>query len=165
MEKIKINSNFKFTFDTDVDLRRAELTGYIESYDIVRICVKRLDNGNQVDFPIKTREDYFETVASLNERSNEYDMVEIYQDTHMFDMYSSGLDRMDNSHFKEIKVMLDYTFEEIKGKMIFLKLDEDGDTATEYFEVNTIEDYQELEQIVDEYSENGILDEYWIYQD
>ena len=61
---------------------------------------------------------------------------------------------MDNSHFKEIK-----------GKMIFLKLDEDGDTATEYFEVNTIEDYQELEQIVDEYSENGILDEYWIYQD
>ena len=45
---------------------------------------------------------------------------------------------MDNSHFKEIKVMLDYTFEEIKGKMIFLKLDEDGDTATEYFEVNTI---------------------------
>ena len=87
MEKIKINPDFKFTFDSDVDLRRAELTGYIESYDMVRICVKRLDNGNQVDFPIKTREDYFETVASLNERSNEYDMVEIYQDTHMFDMY------------------------------------------------------------------------------
>jgi len=61
--------------------------------------------------------------------------------------------------------MLDYTFEETKGKMVFLKLDEDGDEATEYFEVNTIEDYQELEQIVNEYSENGILDEYWIYQD
>ena len=87
MEKIKINSNFKFTFDTDVDLRRAELTGYIESYDMVRICVKRLDNGNQVDFPIKSREDYFDQVASLNERFNEYDMVEIYQDTHSFDMY------------------------------------------------------------------------------
>jgi hypothetical protein len=87
MEKIKINSNFKFTFDTDVELRRAEFSGYIESYDMVRICVKRLDNGNQVDFPIKTREDYFETVTSLNERSNEYDMVEIYQDTHSFDMY------------------------------------------------------------------------------
>ncbi len=36
MEKIKINSNFKFTFDTDVDLRRAELSGYIESYDAER---------------------------------------------------------------------------------------------------------------------------------
>jgi hypothetical protein len=60
--------------------------------------------------------------------------------------------------------MLDYTFEETEGKTIFLKLDEDGDTATEYFEVNTIEDYQELEQIINEYVENGVLDEYWIYQ-
>jgi len=87
MEKIKINTNFKFTFDSDVELRRAQLSGYIESYDMVRICVKRLDNGNQVDFPINTREDYFNQVASLNERFNEYDMVEIYQDTHSFDMY------------------------------------------------------------------------------
>jgi hypothetical protein len=71
---------------------------------------------------------------------------------------------MDNSHFKEIKVMLDYTFEETKGKTIFLKLDEDGDEATEYFEVNTIEDYNELEKIVYEYNKQGILDEYWIYQ-
>jgi len=61
--------------------------------------------------------------------------------------------------------MLDYTFEETKGKMIFLKLDEDGDTATEYFEVNTIEDYHELEKIVYDYNKQGILDEYWIYQD
>ncbi len=72
---------------------------------------------------------------------------------------------MDNSHFKEIKVMLDYTFEETKGKMVFLKLDEDDDTTTEYFEVNTIEDYHELEKIVYEYNKQGILDEYWIYQD
>ena len=54
---------------------------------------------------------------------------------------------MDNSHFKEIKVMLDYTFEETKGKTIFLKLDEDGDEATEYFEVNTIEDYKFISDI------------------
>jgi len=87
MEKIKINPDFKFTFDSDVELRRAQMTGYIESYDMVRICVKRLDNGNQIDFPLKTREDYFNEVARLNERSNEYDMVEIYQDTHSFDMY------------------------------------------------------------------------------
>ena len=60
--------------------------------------------------------------------------------------------------------MLDYTFEETKGKTIFLKLDEDDDEATEYFEVNTIEDYNELEKIVYEYNKQGILDEYWIYQ-
>ena len=59
--------------------------------------------------------------------------------------------------------MIDYTFDETKGKTIFLKLDEDGDTATEYFEVNTIEDYHELEQIINEYSKSGILDEYFIY--
>jgi hypothetical protein len=86
MEKIKINSNFKFTFDNDAQLSNAERSGYIESYDIVRICVKRLDNGNQIDYPIKTREDYMKTVSRLNERSNEYDMIEIYQDTHMFDI-------------------------------------------------------------------------------
>jgi hypothetical protein len=61
--------------------------------------------------------------------------------------------------------MLDYTFEETEGRMVFLKLDEDGDTATEYFEVNTIEDYHELEKIVYEYNKQGILDEYLIYQD
>jgi hypothetical protein len=86
MEKIKINSNFKFTFDNDAQLSNAERSGYIESYDIVRICVKRLDNGNQIDYPIKTREDYIKTVSRLNERANEFDMVEIYQDTHMFDI-------------------------------------------------------------------------------
>jgi hypothetical protein len=61
--------------------------------------------------------------------------------------------------------MLDYTFEETKGKMVFLKLDEDGDEATEYFEVNTIEDYHELENVVHEYNEQGILNEYFIYPD
>jgi hypothetical protein len=61
--------------------------------------------------------------------------------------------------------MLDYTFEETEGRMIFLKLDEDGDSITEYFEVNTIEDYHELEKIVYDYNKQGILDEYWIYQD
>jgi hypothetical protein len=53
---------------------------------MVRICVKRLDNGNQVDFPVKTKEDYFSQVANLNERTNEFEMVEIYQDTHMYDI-------------------------------------------------------------------------------
>ena len=61
--------------------------------------------------------------------------------------------------------MLDYTFEETKGKMVFLKLDEDDDIATEYFEVNTIEDYHELEKIVYEYNKQGILNEYFISQD
>lgn len=86
MEKIKINPNYKFTFQEDSNLRMAEMTGYIESYDMVRICIKRLDNGYQVDYPIKTKEDYFNTVARLNENAHEYEMIEVYADTHMFDI-------------------------------------------------------------------------------
>jgi hypothetical protein len=86
MEKIKINPDYKFTFNNEVDLRRAELNGYIESYDMVRICIRRLDNGDQFDFPLKTREDYYNEVARLNERASEFEMVEIYQDTHMYDI-------------------------------------------------------------------------------
>jgi 16S rRNA U1498 N3-methylase RsmE len=53
---------------------------------MVRICVRRLDNGNQIDFPLKTREDYYNEVARLNERASEFEMVEVYQDTHMYDI-------------------------------------------------------------------------------
>lgn len=61
--------------------------------------------------------------------------------------------------------MLDYTFEETKGKMVFLKLDEDGDEATEYFNVDTIDDYYALENAIQEFEEQGILNDYFIYQD
>jgi len=88
MKKIEINPDLKFTFDTDNQLVDTQIaTGYIESYDIVRICVKRLDNGNQIDYPLKTREDYINEIARLNERAGEFELVEIYQDTHTFDMY------------------------------------------------------------------------------
>ena len=88
MKKIEINLDFKFTFATDNQLVDTQIaTGYIESYDIVRVCVKRLDNGNQIDYPLKTREDYINEIALLNERANEFELVEIYQDTHTFDMY------------------------------------------------------------------------------
>jgi hypothetical protein len=88
MKKIEINPDYKFTFATDDQLVDTQIaTGYIESYDIVRICVKRLDNGNQIDYPLKTREDYINEIARLNERASEFELVEIYQDTHMFDMY------------------------------------------------------------------------------
>jgi hypothetical protein len=61
--------------------------------------------------------------------------------------------------------MLDYTFEETKGKMVFLKLDEDGDINTEFMKIDTLNDYQKLESVVLEYEKQGILEEYFIYQD
>jgi hypothetical protein len=47
--------------------------------------------------------------------------------------------------------------------MVFLKLNEDGDESTEYVEVNTMDDYHNLERIIYAYQEQGILSEYFIY--
>lgn len=84
MEKIKINPNYKFTFDNNVELRNAEMTGYIESYDIVRVCLK-LDNGNSIDFPLKSREDYVNQVNRIN-NDDTIVSAEFYQDKHMYDV-------------------------------------------------------------------------------
>lgn len=61
--------------------------------------------------------------------------------------------------------ILYFTFEEAKGKTVLLKLNEDGDTNTEFMKIDTLNDYQDLESVVLEYEEQGILDEYFIYQD
>jgi hypothetical protein len=60
--------------------------------------------------------------------------------------------------------MIDYTFEEVKNKTVFIKLEEDDDESTEYFEVNTIEDYHQLEIILGDYIKQEILNEYFIYE-
>ena len=84
MNKIEVNPNYKFTFDNDVELRNAEMTGYIESYDIVRVCLK-LDNGNSIDFPLKSREDYVNQVNRINNDDTSVS-AEFYQDKHMYDV-------------------------------------------------------------------------------
>ena len=84
MNKIEVNPNYKFTFDNDVELRNAEMTGYIESYDIVRVCLK-LDNGNSIDFPLKSREDYVNQVNRIN-NDDTIVSAEFYQDKHMYDV-------------------------------------------------------------------------------
>jgi hypothetical protein len=61
--------------------------------------------------------------------------------------------------------ILYFTFEEAQGKTVFLRLNEDDDSNTEFMKIDTLNDYQELENVVLEYEEQGILDEYFIYQD
>lgn len=84
MKKIEINPNFKFSFENDAQLSNDEMSGYIESYDIVRVGIK-LDNGNQIDFPLKSREDYINQVSRVNE-NNSIISADFYQDKHMFDI-------------------------------------------------------------------------------
>jgi len=60
-----------------------------------------------------------------------------------------------------LKENLDYTFEELKGKVVILSLIEDGDTNKEFTEINTPEDYKQLEDTVREYEKMGILNDYY----
>jgi hypothetical protein len=91
MQKNIINPDFKFTFDNDSQLRSAEQSGFVDDFDIVRVCIRNLSNGAQLDFPIKTREDYFKFMSQSNEKVEEYEIVEIYQDYHFFDFYNMVL--------------------------------------------------------------------------
>jgi hypothetical protein len=62
---------------------------------------------------------------------------------------------------------LDYTYEELQGKVVILSLLEDDgeggyDENKEFIEVLSKNDYEDLEQTVAEYREQGVLDEYYV---
>jgi hypothetical protein len=85
MKKVEINPDFKFSFENDAQLAYSERSGYIESYDMVRVCLN-LDNGNSIDFPLKSREEYINEVNKIN-NDNAVVSAEFYQSEHMFDIY------------------------------------------------------------------------------
>jgi len=62
---------------------------------------------------------------------------------------------------------LDYTYEELQGKVVVLSLLEDDgeggyDENKEFIEILSKNDYEDLEQTVYEYREQGVLDEYYV---
>jgi hypothetical protein len=62
---------------------------------------------------------------------------------------------------------LDYTYEELQGKVVVLSLLEDDgnggyDENKEFIEILSKNDYEDLEQAVYEYREQGVLDEYYV---
>ena len=61
-----------------------------------------------------------------------------------------------------IKNALDFTFEEAKGKMVFIEIDEDGDDSKEYMQIDTLDDYNSLKNVIASYSKSGILSDYYI---
>lgn len=71
---------YKFTYKTDAELLQAESTGFIESYDIVRMEVKAA-NLNSVDFPCKSQEEYNRCLKVHGDK-----IKRVYQDTHSFDI-------------------------------------------------------------------------------
>ena len=62
---------------------------------------------------------------------------------------------------------LNYIYEQLKGKTVFISLMEDDgeggyDESIEYKPIETMEDYNTLEQAIANYEAMGILDEYYI---
>ena len=42
MKKVEINPDFKFEFETEKELFKAQMSGYIDLCDVVRICYKHV---------------------------------------------------------------------------------------------------------------------------
>jgi len=64
-------------------------------------------------------------------------------------------------------IQLEYTYEQLKDKTVFISLMEDNgeggyDESIECIPIETMEDYNTLEQVIASYEVMGILDEYYI---
>ena len=73
-------TEFKFTFETEAEQFAAERTGYIESYDCVRMEIKH-PQGGSVDFPVKNRESYIKHIEMYGDR-----ISKIYATEHSYDI-------------------------------------------------------------------------------
>lgn len=71
---------FKFTFETEDELFAAERTGYIESYDCVRMRVAKHDSIQ--DFPVKTKENYLRLLEVLTPDQ----ILKVYPTQHSYDL-------------------------------------------------------------------------------
>ena len=75
-----MQEEFKFTFETQDDQLAAEFTGYIDSYDCVRMEVKD-PQGGSIDFPVKNRESYYRLLTIHGNN-----IVNVYPTVHSYDI-------------------------------------------------------------------------------
>ena len=74
-----MTTEFKFTFETEQEQCAAERTGYIDSYDCVRMEVRH-PQGGSIDFPVKNRESYRKLLAFHSDS-----VVDVYPTVHSYD--------------------------------------------------------------------------------
>jgi hypothetical protein len=77
---IPMQEEFKFTFKTQDDQFDAERTGYIDSYDCVRMEVKD-PQGGSIDFPVKNRESYYRLLTIHGNN-----IAKVYPTVHSYDI-------------------------------------------------------------------------------
>jgi hypothetical protein len=71
---------FKFTFETEDELFQAERSGYIESYDCIRMEVKK--HGVVQDFPVKSKDSYIRLLNVLSQDQ----IIKVYPTVHSYDL-------------------------------------------------------------------------------
>lgn len=71
---------FNFTFQTEDEQFAAERTGYIESYDCVRMEIRYPDQLGTVDFPVKNRQDYERLLLT------DGCIIKVYPTVHSYDV-------------------------------------------------------------------------------
>lgn len=71
--------DYKFTFETQQELWRAESSGYIPDYDCVRVEIRHPQGGG-VDFPCKSREDFLRVMADRG-----HQIVKVYPSVHWYE--------------------------------------------------------------------------------
>ena len=72
-----------------------------------------------------------------------------------------------NSNNNNNMTQLEYTYEQLKGKTVYISLMEDNgeggyDESIEGISIKTMDDYNTLEQTIANYEAMGILDEYFV---
>lgn len=74
------DSKLKFTYQTIAEYEAAQRTGYIESFDCVRVTVKH-SQGGEIDFPVKSREE-LNKVLDFHGSS----IYDVYPTVHSYDV-------------------------------------------------------------------------------
>ena len=85
LEKDSDEKDFNFTFETEADYEKAKASGYITTFDIVRIKIKHLMEGNTFDYPIYSREGYKKELYKLLVLP-QIQVLDIYQDKLYYDI-------------------------------------------------------------------------------
>ncbi len=91
---------FKFKFKTRKDYEAAENKGYIDTFDMVRI-VAEFPNGDTVDYPVKSKEEYEDELKDIPERGMVFKSA--YQSRHSFDIndFNDGNGGFDGDEFAD----------------------------------------------------------------
>jgi hypothetical protein len=76
---------FNFTFETEVDYEKAKSSGYITTFDVVRIKIKDIVAERTIDYPVHTREQYSKELRKLTFLP-QIQVLDIYQDKLYYDI-------------------------------------------------------------------------------